>query len=197
MRIPVGVQQAGFGGEQQPGAIDVDRSAFQHHLDRKTPQAQRPADSGRNPVVARERRVFSPPGVVAPVRHRYFAGPQIPDENRPVVAAPAIISRMIEKFDVAQLGFGPVDQQAGAALQWPHQVDPHFFKSADQRDQFGEPGGNWTKMPWPGRPLMRPRQPDRLLRLPLGRHAKAQRGRGGIARGGSDRLCGLNHDQIS
>ena len=205
-RLPA-AEQALLGRQQQALPVPVDGAALQDHAPRpagrrdrdlEPAHAQAPGDRARQRVVA-------PPGAVAgpavepPVGRRDFAAAVLPahDEDRAAVPDPGAVRGNDVPVDPAQVDAG--------LPQPPLRPPPHGLVVVDDRDAFParQMPHHLGVAPFDGRGLdfpvgagVRPDEPGRLVRLPLGGHPEALAGRrrqpaahraGGSLRGGASR----------
>src|SRR3954466_13419665 len=80
--ITVFMEETGFCGEEQTGAVHVDRAALKHHLFFETTEPELCGDLWRDRVILVEWRIFSAPRVVVPIRHCHFARLVVLREDR-------------------------------------------------------------------------------------------------------------------
>ena len=177
-RIAVLVQEALLAGEQQARAVHVDGAAFKHHVVFKAVQLQRARDARRDFVVEIVGRILAAPGVVHPVGHGDLPGAPVLHEDRSVVAAPGVVRRMVVELHPGHVRAGLRAQALRPRLEFRRAVDAHVLEAADLFHNLSEDIRDRTKLPRPGRTVVRPRKPDGFLRLPLGGHLKPQLRRG-------------------
>ena len=181
LRIAVGVEQAGLGGEQRSRAVDVDRPALHHDSRGEDREGRAPAAIRVGiDVVEVVRRILAAPGVVVPVDDRLLAA--VPwralQENRAVVPAPGVVGGMVVEEDVAAVGAlicqepPDVELHSGAG-----HVDVHLLVIGEVAHHPGEDRRHRAELAGPGCLLVRPAEPGAAVRLPLGRHAIAELGR--------------------
>lgn len=99
-RVAVAVQQARLGREEQPLPVHVDRAALQDHSVCEAAQPQGARDAGRDAVVPVVGWVLPAPGVVRPICDGHLARAPVSHKDGPVVAAPRVVRRVVEEFDV-------------------------------------------------------------------------------------------------
>ena len=169
-----------------PRAVDVDRAAFEHDAGHEAPAC--PSGSRhcvRHRVVVLPRRVLSAPGVVAPVDRRRLA-PAARSRGRRRSARGRgtrrrrsgmmkCIGRVVERHTAG------MQTTRGTAVLHRRIVDQDVDRARAARARApSRPRcrGIGCEVARPRGFLVRPRQPGRRVRLPLGRHAKAEpRGR--------------------
>src|SRR6476659_3927803 len=93
LRISVGVEQTGFGGEQGAEPVYVDRPPFHDDVRIEDWQFQFIGDEGRDDIIEVERRVLAAPGVEFPVYHSLGACPWVLllDKDRTMVTNPGVV----------------------------------------------------------------------------------------------------------
>ncbi len=77
-------------------------------------------------------------------------------ENRPVVTAPRIVRRVVEKLNPRQVRARQRAELPCPRLTRHRAVDPHGFKPADLRDNLGEFFRDRAEVPRPRRAAVRP-----------------------------------------
>ena len=195
-------QQALFRRQHQAGPVHVDAAAFEDH----PPAAVRganPADLARlgdergGAVVERPVRVLGP-GVKAPVEGDFFAGGGL-DEDRAGVAQPAPVGGERVEPDVREVGpHVAEDPPGGGPLGGIGDEQVDDFVPGQGADDLAVHPRDRGEPARPVGPLVRPRQPGAVVRLPLGGHAEVGCGRVAHADGvRPDRTGGIRMDLFS
>jgi len=86
-------------------------------------------------------RILATPGVELPVGQRNFTGEVMLDENRPMIATPGIVRRVIVEGDLPEVGLGAIDERPGARLQRSGELMRTFFETTDVRHDLGNLAG--------------------------------------------------------
>src|SRR5262249_51411759 len=141
-----------------------------------------PSETTRDPVpgrvVALPVRVLRP-GVEAPVRDPDLAVGLAADEEGAVVARPGAVGRDAEEVDAAEIDAGTAEHAPRRPLhRRVVDQDADALAGDELADDLGVDPRDRRELPRPVAPLMRPGEPGRRVRLPLGRHAVAERGGG-------------------
>ena len=92
LRIAVGIEQAGLGGQQSSPSVHVDRAALQHDAGLEYGKAQLFGDPGRYDVIQVVRRILPTPGVEPPVDDGLRMLRIRPlNEDRSMISAPGVV----------------------------------------------------------------------------------------------------------
>jgi hypothetical protein len=175
LRVAVGVEQALFGGEHGPLAVDVDRAALEHDRSPVPIGALDLEDLAGDPVVAVpgeiEAALEPAPGVEDPVdaAPAAFAADH---EGRPRVAHPGVVGGELDDPDRGR-------EQRSAVLELGV-GDAHRHRLGDG-DRLGDGGEGQLRRLRPAAPVvgpLRPGHPAAAVGLELARHPEAVR-RGG------------------
>ena len=165
-RVAVRVQQTLFGCHQCAGAVDLDRAAFQHHVDRFAGDAERFRHLRRDRVVEIEWRILAAPGVEPEIQREALRAlrPVTRDEYRSVIAAPGIVGREPMKPDVGRVG--PAFQQVAhvSLVGGVQYVDTHEFVGRQRGDEASHDRFHGLELTGPALALVRPGYPGRLVR---------------------------------
>ncbi|MNH85693.1 hypothetical protein D3C73_381390 [compost metagenome] len=164
--VAIGVEQHRFGGDQRAFAVNMDRPAFvaQRRTETFKPQViERAAPQAFVEVVRR----LAAPRVEAPA-HPGQALLRMADETRAGVAAPAVVHRPLDQFDVR-----PAQRFGAGDRRW---IDNHFhrFETGNGIGHAGEVflhvGQCHAPSGLPQRLIVRPDHPGRRVPGPLGGH---------------------------
>src|SRR6266550_3266434 len=177
-------EQAFLRREHGAPAVHVDRAALED--DRPRPSAV--GHRRLPPATAEEpgQRVAHPrvPPVIAVLRPAVEAPADEPDvavvaahELRASVAHPRPVGRHTEELDPRATDAGAAQEVPGASLHaGVVDEDADALAGDEVTHDLGEDPRDGLELAWPIAPRVRPGEPRRGVRLPLGRHAVAERG---------------------
>ena len=169
MRIAIGIEQALFGRRDQPGAIAIERPAFEHPVGARRRQTDTRGKIGADCLIPRH-QVFPAPAVEAE-QPRGPCARAIMDHQRPGIAQPDIAidagfqhdTRSHQTARARRIGRIAHDQ-------------PHLLPAVG--DGIGKGGDLFLRAidhPAPFVGNMRKTDPQQILRVPFGGHASCAR----------------------
>ena len=138
LRVAVGIEQDRFGREQLATAIHFDGAALKDHVTIEASHAERCGDARGDGVVEIPRWELAAPGVEFPIGHRDFAARVMFYKNRPMVAAPDIVVRMIEQLHAFRHGFRTAAGGDDRCVVFDGRVDAHNFMTRNGGGDLGE-----------------------------------------------------------
>ena len=176
LRIAVGIEQAGLGGQQSSPSVHIDGATLQHDTGLEHGKAQLFGDPGRYDVVQIVRRILPTPGVEPPIDDGLRMLRIRPlNEDRSMISTPGVVRGVKVEEHVAGVGAAIGQKPPDLVFHCgPGHVDMDFLVVGQETDHPGEDPGNRSELPRPGRLFMRPAQPGAAVELPLGRHPVAQ-----------------------
>ena len=177
-RIPVRIEQHRLGGEQLARAVDLDRTTFQDHSSFENPHPESRRDTSGDRVVQIPWREFTAPGVEPPIRHRHLAIFAVLHKDRPVIAAPNVVVRVIEKLHPLRHRLRPVAGRGDRGMIRARRVDANRLVAGNRGGDLRELRPHRIPLGTPpvAGIIHRPRKPNRFLRRPFGWHRKSSGG---------------------
>jgi hypothetical protein len=179
LRVAGGGEQARAGGEEDALVVDLDGAALQHVVEREATHAEVGRDGGGREGIAIE-GVLSAPRVEAPIGERHLAV-AIDDEGGAVVAEPGVVERDPVEAHPGQVGSGRLQPPPGVGLGLVVlHVDDDVLEAGEGGDEPAELGAYGVEEAFPELVVRWPARPGGGMRAPLGRHAVAEVGGGGV-----------------
>ena len=138
LRVAVGIEQDRFGREQLATAIHFDGAAFKDHAALEASHAERGGDARGDGIVEIPWWELAAPGVEFPIGHGDFAARMMFHKNRPMVAAPDIVVRVIEQLHAFRHGFRASAGGDDRRVVFGGRVDAHDFMTRNGGGDLGE-----------------------------------------------------------
>jgi hypothetical protein len=175
IRASIRVEQAGFGGDHDPGAVALDASGLEHDARDIARQPEHLGHRARDLGVPVPRRIFPAPGIEFEIDHGEGgcvgrgSGPRH-HEQRPVIAHPRVVR--LDRVEVdgsleLRVALADEPEHPVAHLAARH-VDGDALARRDGRDHVDERGLDRFESGGPCIGGVGPREPGRLVGLPLG-----------------------------
>ena len=179
--IAIRIEQTGGGRQEGSCPVCIDRATLKDESRFKEHHPEMTGDPCRDNIIGIIGWVFAAPRIVPEIVHGESRESGAFYKNRTMITAPRLVGGIVMKlYPLHGGGLGKKPPHLSFLLG-RRDIDPQDFRLGDDCRHFHQGRNDTVIAAWKALANpMRPRDPSRLVRLPLGRHGVAERSwRGG------------------